>query len=161
MNVPFEEISGEARLWVYQADRKFKPSDLKVINARLSAFTDQWAAHGKQLESAYKILHDQFLVLAVNESYNMASGCSIDASVHVIKELEADLQINFFDRTKIAFILNDEVYLESLSNLKSKVEEGKIKKDTLTFNNLISSKRELEKTWLVPAKDTWMSRYFK
>lgn len=160
MNIPFEKISDNARLWIYQADRKLFTSDLKMIEDKLSIFTDQWAAHGKQLESAFKIFHDQFLVIAVNESYNLASGCSIDASVHLVKELEEELQINFFDRTKIAFVLNDEVYLESLSNLKSKVEQGEITEDTLTFNNLISSKKDLEKTWLIPAKETWMSRYF-
>ncbi|MDX1628921.1 MAG: hypothetical protein R3345_09500 [Fulvivirga sp.] len=160
MFVPFEEISDNARLWIYQADRKFNDQEVNQIENELKTFVNAWAAHGAPLQASFKILHNQFVVLAVDEAFNAASGCSIDDSVHIIKVLEDKLKVNFFDRTKIAFIFNNEVFIESLSNLKTKVEEGTIKKDTLTFNNLVKNKRELETQWVVPAKDTWISRYF-
>jgi len=160
MLVSFDKISENARLWIYQADRKLEQSEIALLNEELESFMNQWAAHGAALEASHTIMHNQFVVIAVDENSNMATGCSIDSSVHKMQELSKKLGVDFFDRTKIAFILNDEIFLESLSNLKSKVDEGIIKEDTPVFNNLVKSKKELETSWVVPAKNSWMSRYF-
>ena len=160
MLIPFENMPDNARVWIYQADKKLTDTDKIHIKDHGKSFCEAWAAHGAPLKCSFKIFHDQFLIITVDESYNMASGCSIDASVHFVKQLENDLQISFFDRSKVAFVLNDEVFLEPLSKLKSKVEEGAIQADTITFNNLVSVKGELDKTWMVPAKSTWLGRYF-
>lgn len=160
MLIPFEEIQENARVWIYQADRKLTTDEEKAIEHTSQIFLEDWAAHGAPLKCAFKIFHHQFLVITVDENFNKASGCAIDSSVSLVKQLEQQLNINFFDRTKIAFIHHDEVFLESLSTLKSSVTDGKINESTLTFNNLISTKSELEAAWLVPAKSTWLSKYF-
>jgi len=160
MFVSYDTLSDTARVWIYQADKKLSAEEIAIIRETLEKFTADWAAHGAPLKSSFKILHDQFLILAVEESYNQASGCSIDSSVHVIQKLSNELGVDFFNRTKVAFVINDEVYLESLNELKEKVKEGLIKKDTLTFNNLVKSKKELEASWMVPAGQTWIDRYF-
>lgn len=153
-------MPGTARVWIYQADRKFTVAEEEKVQEVAQTFIESWAAHGAPLKSSFKIFHHQFLVITVDEDYNQASGCSIDSSVAFVKQIEQLLGINFFDRTKIAFIHNDEIYLESLSNLKSQVAAGRISESTLTFNNLITSKRELDSAWVVPAKSTWMNKYF-
>ncbi|MCG8390978.1 MAG: hypothetical protein MJA30_35845 [Cytophagales bacterium] len=161
MFVSFENMPPESRAWVYQANRKLNPTEEDSIHQLAQEFLGSWAAHGAALRASFKIMHNQFLVILVDENHNMASGCSIDASVHFVQQLEHHLGLNFFDRTKVAFILNDEVFLESLNDLKNKVNEGTIRKNTLTFNNLVRNKQELEEQWLVPAEQTWLGRYFK
>ncbi|MEO1053212.1 MAG: hypothetical protein AAFX87_21445 [Bacteroidota bacterium] len=160
MLVPFEEMSGNSRVWVYQADRKLTEAEESVIVDKMSQFMEQWAAHGKSLKCALNVFHNQFLVISADESYQNATGCSIDSMVHFVQGLESEIGLNFFDRTKVAFLLNNEVYLESLGNIKQKVEEGLIGEQTLTFNNLVANLDEFDKDWLAPAKNTWLSRYF-
>ncbi|MBL6447512.1 hypothetical protein JMN32_14435 [Fulvivirga sp. 29W222] len=160
MLVPFENMPDDARVWIYQANRKLANTEVVSVNDAGVNFFEEWAAHGAPLKSSFKIFHNQFLVISADENFNKASGCSIDSSVGFVKQIEQQLGINFFDRTKIAFIFNEEVYLESLSNLKTSVAEGKIDESTLTFNNLVSNKSELETSWIVPAKSTWLGRYF-
>lgn len=160
MLVPFENMPGDSRIWIYQADRKLTEQEQAELTEAGNAFFEQWAAHGAPLKSSFRLFHDQFLVVTADEGYNMTSGCSIDSSVAFVKQLENRYQISFFDRTKIAFIFNEEVFVESLNNLKSSVNSGKITEDTLTFNNLISSKQELDTAWVVPAHTTWLGRYF-
>ena len=160
MLVSFDEISEKARLWVYQANRKLMSGEVELLDRELEEFVKQWAAHGSDLEASHTVMHDQFVVIAVDEAANMATGCSIDSSVHKMQELSQKLGVDFFDRTKIAFILNDEIFLESLSNLKTKVDEGIIKEETPVFNNLVKNKKELKTSWIIPAKESWMSRYF-
>lgn len=160
MLIPFENIPDDARIWIYQADRKLTDTEeQQIVNAGQIFFKD-WAAHGAPLKSSFKVFHNQFLVISADESFNKASGCSIDSSVAFVKQLEQQLGINFFDRTKIAFIFNDEVFIETLNNLKTSVADGKITESTLTFNNLVSSKGEFESSWIVPAKSTWLNKYF-
>ena len=73
---------------------------------------------------------------------------------------EKEFGINFFDRTRVAFLLNDDIYIESIQNLKEKIEKEIISEDSLTFNNLVGTIGEMKTNWLSPAKDTWLERYF-
>lgn len=160
MIVPFDEMPGTARIWIYQSDRKLSDQDNGVIANQTDAFLTQWAAHGNPLKSAYKVLHDKFLIISVDEGFNQASGCSIDASVALVRQLEAELKINFFDRTRVCFIVDEEVFDSSLTELKNLISDGKIKEDTLTFNNLVQNVEEMESQWIIPAQDSWLKRYF-
>ena len=90
----------------------------------------------------------------------MASGCSIDSSVHFIKSLEQNLQVNFFDRTQVAFLINDQIFTTALQEIKSEIDNGKIGEETLTFNLQAQNLGEFNENWLVPAGASWMKRYF-
>lgn len=166
MYIPFEDMPPQARIWIYQASRPLSAAEETYAMQLGQKFASSWAAHGKPLQASIKVFHQRFLVIAVDEDYNQASGCSIDASVALVKELEekfttAPGHFSFFDRTKVAFLHQNEVFVEPTTKLKQQVSEGKIKPDTLTFNNLVSNKGQFEKEWVVPARDSWISRYFK
>lgn len=161
MLVSFDQMPASSRVWIYQADRSLQEEEVTHIEAHLRTFLEQWAAHGKPLKASVSIAHNQFLVLALDEAFNQATGCSIDASVHCVQELEQKLSVSFSDRTKVAFIREGEIFLMPLQAIKQKVEAGEITPQTVTFNNLVSSKMEWESKWTVPASETWLSRYFK
>lgn len=160
MNITFDSLSPDARLWIFQADRKLETSEQQVIEDETAIFVRDWKAHGKPLKAASRLFYDQFLVIALDENEQEATGCAIDTSVAFIKELENALQVNFFDRSKVALLHNDKVTLENINNIKNKVNEGHITEDTLTFNNLVEKKKDLDENWVVPAKKSWLNRYF-
>ncbi len=160
MQIPFDQMPKNARVWIYQADRVLSVEEQETINTTGNQFLAQWAAHGSDLKSAMKLLHDRFMIIAVDEGIHAASGCSIDSSVSFVKQLGEDLKINWFDRTKVAFIYDDEVFMESINNLKQIISEGKITQNTLTFNNLVQNVGEFDEKWLLPANETWLKRYF-
>jgi hypothetical protein len=160
MIAKFEELPESARVWIYQADKLFTDEQERFIESRATEFCNQWAAHGTPLASSFKVLHGKFLVLAVDEGVNMASGCSIDSSVHFIKSLEQNLQVNFFDRTQVAFLINDQIFTTALQEIKSEIDNGKIGEETLTFNLQAQNLGEFNENWLVPAGASWMKRYF-
>ena len=160
MLVAFEALPDTARVWIYQANRLMAATEEEQVATRAGRFCEQWAAHNTPLRSSFKILHNKFLILAVDESYNQASGCSIDTSVRFIQELEQQLGINFFDRTQVAFLINDHVYTTNLTSIKDEISTGKIDQKTLTFNLQAQNISEFENQWLIPAADSWMKRYF-
>lgn len=161
MYIPFDEMAESSRIWVYQADRMLTDSDESRIQERCIEFFDQWAAHGQSLKSSFKIVHHKFLIVSVDESHNQASGCSIDASVALMKELEQELNINFFDRTRVSFLVDDEIFDLPMSDIKSSVSEGKIEANTITFNNLVEDIGAFNQNWKVEAKNSWLKRYFQ
>jgi len=159
MYTSFEELADSSRLWIYQASRAFTESEQKQMDAALHSFCNEWAAHGHPLKTSFKIAYNQFIVLAADESYHLPSGCSIDSSVHVIKAIQEQTQIDFFDRTQIAFRIGEEVRLFSLSQLKHEFASGTLNGETPAFNNLVATKAEWAKNWIAPARATWISRY--
>ena len=100
----FDNISDQARVWIYQADRPIGTEEKNVIIKDTEAFLSQWAAHGSALQAAGDLLFDHFLVICIDESFQMASGCSIDSSVRFVQELGQKLSIDFFKRTNAQFL---------------------------------------------------------
>jgi len=103
--------------------------------------------------------HNQFIILATDEDYHQPSGCSIDSSVRALKELQSELGIDFFDRTKVAFLNGDTVVTHPLAQLKSVFESGKLAGSTITFNNLVPSRGDLARAWKTPVEKTWLTKY--
>lgn len=160
MFIEFDLISDDAQIWIYQADRKFTQDEREKIYQKIKEFAGQWSAHNQPLLASGKIEYNQFIVLAVDNSQHMASGCSIDSSVAFIRNLEKEFNINFLDRTKIAFMADGAIFTEQFNEIKKKISEGHILESTLTFNNAITSKSELKSNWIQPVKESWMKRFF-
>jgi hypothetical protein len=161
MFVDFEQMPAHARVWVYQANRTLDKKTQKVILDNLKKFIQEWDAHGETLKGSAILLYNLFVIVAVDEEYNQASGCSIDKSVHYLKELGSHLDIDFFDRSKQAFVQNGGIVLENFRNLKTHISAGMIERETLTFNNAVTTVGEMKSDWQVPAGESWLAKYFQ
>ncbi len=157
MYIPFESLPDDAKIWVYQADRSLEENEVQRMTAAAKEFMDQWEAHGAPLSASFRISHNQFLIIGVDENANRVTGCSTDTKVRFVQLLQQKIGVNFFDRSLVAILDNDEVTLVPLQELKQrKVSVGE---DTLTFNNLITTKGQLNSDWKQPAGKSWLSRY--
>ena len=161
MFVPFPSISSGSRVWIYQASEKLSGSAKITADKMLRSFTEQWTAHGVPLQASYDIRFDQFLILAADEDASEASGCSIDESVRVIKDIGNRLGTKLFDRQQAAFLIKDTVTLIPLTELKENFRNGIWNESTLAFNNLVGVKAQLESQWILPAGQTWLRRYME
>lgn len=96
-----------ARVWMYTANRVLTDTECRSVQTALSTFRASWAAHGTPLRSESVILLNQVLVLAVDEEPQIATGCSIDASVAALRALNeaaptlADLDV--LDRSWVVY----------------------------------------------------------
>ncbi len=159
MYVPFEGLSAESRVWVYQGNRPFTSDELSAAANMLRSFCESWNAHGQALKSSYKIEKNQFVIMAVDEDFHNPSGCSIDSSVGVLRQIKSLIGVDFLDRTKVSFLLDDKVMLIPLNEVKSSFASGRLKASTITFNNLVPSKSEYEAKWQIPVENSWMAKY--
>ena len=158
MFVAFDQISDSSRLWVYQLDRPLSADQKKLVDDTMRAFCDQWSAHGSPLMSSYTIQENQFLILAVDENASNASGCSIDGSVRVLKDLGQKMGIDFLNR-QIAFFINGQIRLYPMAALKDLFHSGALNSNSMTFNNLVASKGEWKEGWRIAVHSSWMKKY--
>ena len=156
----FNELSPSSKIWIYQSDRELNSEELDYLNSELRSFSEGWAAHSQSLKTSYKIEHNYFIILSVDESINDASGCSIDSSVRIIKKVGEKIKVDFFKRENVAFLIDGKVKIVNLSSIKNEIENNEIDNSTLFFNNQLNTIQELKESWKVEAKTTWLNRYF-
>lgn len=160
MFVNFSDLPQNSRVWIYQSDREFTEEEIGFIASSTKDFIERWTRHGEDLKGSFVIKYDHFLVLAVDEGFNNVSGCSIDASVHFIQELEERLNVDMMNKMNISFKVNDNINIVGMSDFKRYAKENKITTETVVFNNMVSSKDELETSWEVPAGQSWHKRFW-
>lgn len=161
MQVPFEQLPDNARVWVYQSDRKFSDEEITRLNTYLASFLEQWTAHGAELKASFTLPYDRFVVIGLDQTVNAASGCSIDAQVRFIQQLEKEFEVDLLDKMNVAYIQNERVHYKPLLEFKKMVKDGAVGKKTTVFNNLINTVEEYKEYWEVPAIESWHSRFFK
>jgi chemotaxis regulatin CheY-phosphate phosphatase CheZ len=161
MLVEFNTLPDYSKIWIYQSNRRLTTDELELITNRTKIFLEQWAAHGTGLQAGFEIKYERFIVIAVNQDEQSATGCSIDSSVRFIQELEKELDIELLDKMNVAFKQGDFVNFKNLLDFKKMAKSGAIGKKTIVFNNLVTNILEYKENWEVPANDSWHSRFFK
>lgn len=160
MFVDFDTLPADAKIWVYQADRCLNDTELESLGSRFRIFPDSWDSHGKNLRNSFRFFHNYFIVIGVDENYTTASGCSIDKSVDFIRKTEQEFMVNFLDRSRIAFEIDNVIQQYSFNNLKMYINNQTIRPENLMFNNTVATMDEFRKKWKIPAGETWISKYF-
>jgi hypothetical protein len=153
----------DSRVWIYQSSRLFSMSEALQIEQMMDEFTQTWNSHGVPVKGAAHLFFGQFVILMADETATGVSGCSTDSSVRLIKQIEKSFGVNMFDRTTLAFVVkdksgDDQVQLLPIAQLQYAVDHGFISANTLYLNNLVQSKEELEKNWIIPLKDSWLAK---
>lgn len=159
MFTEYTTLPDSARVWVYQADRTLTIEEVEYISAKAIMFIDSWTRHGDDLKGSFTLKYNQFLVLAIDESFNNASGCSIDASVRFVKELEQELKIDLMNKMNISFKDGENINTVKLPDFQEFAKAKKITSSTIVFNNMVATKADFDKKWEVPATESWHSRF--
>ena len=161
MLVDFDVLPDESRVWIYQANRSFSDVEIKELKSELDVFIENWTAHGKDLESGYKIVYKRFIVIALNQNLNNATGCSIDASVHFIQDLEQKYNVDLMDKMNVSYKQGEFIAYKPLLDFKKMAKDRAISKGTIVFNNLVNNIAEFKDNWEVPASESLHSRFLK
>ena len=159
MLVDFNTLPDESRIWIYQANRSFSESELTEIEEKLNVFIEAWTAHGQDLQAGFTIKYKRFIVLALNQNLNAATGCSIDASVHFIQQLEKAYNVDLMDKMNVSYKQGEFIAHKSLLDFKKMAKQKAVSKKTIVFNNLVANIAEFKENWEVPASESWHNRF--
>ena len=160
MLVEFNTLPEHSRVWIYQANRSFSEEERTEIKQKLDTFITNWTAHGSDLNAGYEIRYKRFIILAVDQTSQSATGCSIDASVRFIQQLEQDYNVDLMDKMNVSYKQGQFVAHKTLLDFKKMIKDKAVSKNTIVFNNLVTNIGELNENWEVPAEQSWHSRFF-
>jgi hypothetical protein len=160
MYIPFENLPEESRIWIYQSSRKFSEEEIADIEKDLIEFINNWNAHGTSLEASFQIKYNRFIILAINQEVQQATGCSIDSSVGFIQKLEQKYNVDLLDKMNVAFKQGEFVTYKTLLEFKKLAKDKSVSENTIVFNNLVNTIEEFNDGWEIPAAESWHSRFF-
>ena len=159
MLVEFNTLPETARVWIYQANRSFTDSELEEITSKLKTFVQAWSSHGKDLEAGFEVKYKRFIIIALNQEMNSASGCSIDDSVGFIQQLEKAYKVDLLDKMNVSYKQGEFIAYKPLTDFRKMAKEKAVSKNTIVFNNLVNNIAEYKENWEVPASESWHSRF--
>lgn len=143
----FQKLSDSSKVWIYPSTRELTVQESEAIINELNPFVQSWDSHGASLKAEVIIIENQFIVIAVDESIESPSGCSIDRSVKKIKELGQKLSIDFFNRLKMVVKTDLEKKTISYSELDNY-------KTWKVYNPLVKTVKELNNSFLIPVLES-------
>lgn len=132
--------------------------NISEIRTQVQDFAQQWISHNRQLRAHGDVLHNRFVVLMVDESQAGASGCSIDKSVYFLKNLQAQYDVDLFDRMQFSYLDGDQVMTVSREEFAKLYSEEKINNDTPVFDTLVNTKGDYEAEFVKPLGKSWHKR---
>jgi len=155
------DFAPDSRVWIYQGSRIFGLGEALQVEEILTNFAASWQSHGTPVKGYANLFFGQFIVLMADENATGVSGCSTDSSVRMIKDIEQVFGVSLFDRQTLAFFVKDKVQLLPLNQLQYSIDHGYINEDTLYFNNLVATRKDLQENWLIPVKMSWLAKRLK
>jgi hypothetical protein len=153
------KLSDTARVWVYQSNRVLTTEESVEIQQLTHEFVAQWTAHGSELWAAGEVIHNLFIVLAVDEALAGASGCSIDKSVAFVRVLQERYEIDLLDR--MTFVYRDmvgDIHTASRQNFARLYDMGVIDDETTVFDTVVPTLGEFRSNFELPLQKSWHRR---
>lgn len=166
MNLAFthlipEKFSDSSRVWIYQSNRIFTLNEALSIEDILTDFTTHWKSHGTPVKGFGTLFFGQFIMLMADEEVSGVSGCSTDSSVRCIKMIEERFNVSLFDRTTLAFYIDEKIQLLPIAQIQYAIERSYISPETLFFDNTVLNKQDLLTRWVTPIRNSWLTGRFQ
>jgi hypothetical protein len=159
---PFGALPDSARLWTFGVSRPLSDDEEARLLDAVDGFLAGWKAHGHPLAAARDWRYGRFLLVAVDERVTPPSGCSIDALVRTLKELEAEMDVEIVGGAPVWYrqgAADGPVRRLSRPDFRKAAGEGEIGDETIVFDPTLTRLGQLRQgRWELPAAESWHSR---
>jgi len=156
MIISYQNLSEEAKVFLYPSSRKFYPNELEEIELKIKEFISNL----ESISIAFKIEYKRFLLFFVSENVPLSTPL-IDKFALFIMQLEKEYQVVLLDKVNVCFKQGEFVQYQDMKRFRELIKKKSISKKTIVFNNLIQTKYEFENEWEVPVTESWLSYLFK
>ncbi len=155
----FESLPDDARLWVFGASAPIDEVDSPKLLTAVDLFLGQWKAHGHPLTSARAWHDERFLVIAVDQRTEGASGCSIDGLFRLLQGQEKAIGASMVGGGQVFF--RDKVGLVhsiSRTEFASLAKVGEVGADTMVFDTSVASLGAFRAGFEKPVRNSWQAQ---
>jgi hypothetical protein len=151
-----EDLPDDSRTWVFGADKTLDAGAARTLLTEVDQFLGHWRAHGAPLTVGRDFRDGRFLTVAVDQSTEGASGCSIDGLFRALKSLEPRLGASLVTSGLVFYRKNDgsikSVDREQFSALAAR---GEITPATRVFDPTVTTLGEWRARFEMNAVDSW------
>jgi len=158
--VPFDDLPDDARVWCFAAEREPGPRETARLLDSLQSFVEQWTAHRQDLSAGVTWLHQRFLLVGLDERTTGASGCSIDALMGRLGELERELGFRLTDASRVCYRDgNGRIQSVTRRDFRELAKSGSVGPETPVFDLTASGLGPVRSGGLErPASTSWHAR---
>lgn len=151
-----------ARVWIFGAERELDLAETEVLLEAVDDFISGWAAHGAPLRAGRAWRYGRFLIVGADTSATSPSGCSIDALVGVLREMENRLGVRFLGNEAVWYRDGQEcIRKASRPEFRALAESGTVTPGSIVFDNSITELVQLRNGgWEGPAGECWHAAFF-
>ena len=154
--VEIDQLPDDSRVWVFGSDKPLEPAKTKLLLEEVDRFLAGWKAHGAPLTVARDWKHDRFLTVAVDQSTEGASGCSIDGLFRALKALEPKLGASLVTSGCVFFRgKGGEIVCTQRDRFAELGSEGEISASTEVFDPTVTSLGEWRARFELRAGESW------
>jgi hypothetical protein len=154
----FDALPDDARCWIFGASAPIDDVDDQRLLAAVDGFLLQWKAHGAPLTASRDWRDEHFLVIAVDQNQEGASGCSIDGLFRTLKGLETAVGASLVEGGLVYF--RDPlglVHAVTREDFELLVKHGDVNGDTKVFDTTLTTLGDYRTKFERRAKDSWHS----
>ena len=160
-HISFDQLPPDARLWICAAERPMSAAESARVLDETDSFINQWMAHGVPLTAGRDLRHNQFVLVGVDERAAGVSGCSIDALVRRMQQLEKVLGLELVNNGPVLYREGDAIERVSRDRFAELAASGTVGPNTRVFDNTLTRVGDLlAGKWEVKAADAWHATFF-
>ena len=158
MIVDFKEIPKWCKLWVFPSSRKFYPQEISELKTSIETFLKEWSLGDEGFNCAFQLKYDRFIIISVDDSKNRLSLETHDKLATFILSLEAKYEVLLLDKINVCYKQGEFVQYKDLKEFKKMMKNKGVSQKTIVFNNMITTKSELDNDWEINIMDSWLGR---
>ncbi|MCL4810889.1 MAG: hypothetical protein KJ061_00315 [Vicinamibacteraceae bacterium] len=162
MRISFDALPDSARLWIFGAGSPVTGDTERRLLETVDAFLETWTAHRRALSAARDWRDQRFLLVGVDEQAAGVSGCSVDALVRGVRELEAASGVSLLD-SFLVFYRGADAAVASVTRdeFRRLARAGVVSPETRVFDTTVERVGDVRAgRFEAPASATWHARAF-
>lgn len=161
MIVDFDTIPDWSKIWIFPSNRKFYEQEISELKESIEAFLNNWANENQLFNCAYELKYDRFIVISVDDTNLNLSLQTHDALSLFIQGLEKKFEITLLDKINVCYKQGEFVQYKDIVEFKKMMKDKGVSSKTIVFDNMITTKEELETNWEINIMDSWLGRFIK
>lgn len=150
----FPNFEDQSRIWIYGLSRQLINREDIIVKNYLNNFIKTWKSHGDDVTGAYEILLNRFVIITAQTS--SVSGCSIDSSVSIFKELHKKYKLNVLDLDLVFYRDVEEIKSVKRLEFDHLIRTHEITLDSIVFDTTIQTLGLLRQgQFELPVRNSW------
>lgn len=160
MSADFKKMAPESKVWVFPSRKKFYTNEIEELEKKVQNFIENWSTNNLSLHATSFLKYNRFIVICAT-SEEPISTATTNELISFIIELQETYNTELLDKMNVCFKQGEYVQYKELKDFKKLIKDKAVNKNTIVFDNLVSTKHEFDNYWETPASESWYGNMFK